>query len=163
MVDTTISYPVDEARRLRVSQRVSSAWEPGREPEPAVLSEIAEQVRHRFAEAMNILRRLPHGATDRPSTKTGATLPVIHSTAEAYGHWVITPKEPPTAEEISRMDATLEWLWWIPADWRKAVVGVAIGAPLRRIARRMGCSHEHVRKIERKGIERIARRVRSGA
>lgn len=161
-LETEITYPARDYRQqpVRLRRKVHGYVEAPPEPLPDPVVGTAEYVRTRMAEAMQILKRLPYGKTDRPSTRTSAALPVVHSAVEAYGHWMPEVKNPPTAAEIDRMDECLAWLWWVPAEWRKAVAGVACEVPLRRIATRMRCSHEHVRRLERKGIERIARRVR---
>jgi hypothetical protein len=119
----------------------------------------AELVRGQIAEAMRVLDRLPLGPTDRPSTKTGGTLPVVHSITSAYGYNQVKARVAPSAVEIQRMEEILTWQWWMPRPWWLAVTGVARDVPLRRIARIMRCSHEQVRRLERKGVERIARRL----
>lgn len=154
--ETRSSWPRAGKRALGLSVPWGS---PAPEPEPEPTDWTAETVRVRFAEAMQILDRLPLGPTDRPSTKTGGTLPVVHSIASAYGYAQAESRVRPTAAEIDRMDDVLTWLWWIPAEWRKAVIGVARNVPLRRIAKVMRCSHTHVARLERKAVERIARRL----
>lgn len=154
---TEASWPHGDLRR-RVRSR---PWSPSVEPEPEIVDWTAELVRRRMAEAMGVLDRLPLTSTDRPSRTLACwPLPVVHSIASAYNYGQVGARAVPTAEEIGRMDEALAWLGWIPADWRAAVAGVARTVPLRRIARIMKTHPEQVRRLERKGVERIARRLR---
>lgn len=64
---------------------------------------------------------------------------------------------PPAPPPADAPPAALGALVWRPAvRQRKAVVGVALGIPLRRIARGLGCSHTQIARLERQGIAAIA-------
>jgi len=65
-----------------------------------------------------------------------------------------------TRERVSRMDEVFNrWVWWLPEIERVAVLGMASGAPRRRIARKIGCSRYQVYRLKDRGLRHIATRL----
>jgi len=169
--DSEVTYPNPDyqAQIKRVRRMVRSFRPPAPEPQPDPVSWGADHVRVRMVEAAQTLRRLPTAATDRPSSKAAGGLGAIHGWG-GYGYSAPVVRVQPTTEEITRLEECLVWLRsWLDTDHQMAVWGVAMGVPLRKIAQQMtkrrhrdnkkGVSYETVRRYERSGVERIARRL----
>lgn len=110
----------------------------------------ADLVREWLGEAMETLRSCP---TDHPGGCRSSMPDVVHQAALAYGWSEPTIRLLPTPAALGRLDVVLQWLFLLDdVDQRKAVVGVAMGVPLRRIGRALHRSHTHVATLERKAV-----------
>ncbi|QCO07569.1 DUF6362 family protein [Azospirillum argentinense] len=85
--------------------------------------------------------------------RTRSSLPTpVHDTMLAYGWQKARAPRQNTPAELAKLDVVLEWVRLFEPDTRKALVGVAMGLPLRKIARAIGCSHTQVANLERKAV-----------
>jgi hypothetical protein len=111
-----------------------------------------------LAEAADTLRRLP-----RPMLHGRLTCwpDVIRSAAELYHAEAHARNRPPAPapDAISRMDQALVWLLPLDLEERRILWARACGIPWRRLEDADGRSHVTLRKIHRRGIERIMRRL----
>jgi len=163
----TVSYPVggrrtvsSDARRATHTRTATvEPWTPA--PGDEVLEGpwggsggwTVDLVREWLAEAMETLRSCP---TDHPGGCRSSMPDIIHQAALAYGWSELKIRALPTPAALGRLDVVLQWLFLIDdVDQRKAVVGVAMGIALRRIARTLHRSHTHVATLERKAIEQL--------
>lgn len=110
----------------------------------------ADLVRDWLSEAMETLRTCP---TDLPTGGRSSMPPVVREAAVSYGWAQARVRLLPTPAALGRLDVVLRWLFLLDdVNQRKAVVGVAMGLSLRRVARSIGRSHTHVAKLERDGV-----------
>jgi hypothetical protein len=110
-------------------------------------------VRGLVADAMATLR-LCRGDGPRPYR---CALPdVVREAVTAYGWHDARVRLRPTMDQLGRLDDVLGWLFLLddPQE-RMALVGVAMGQSLRRVARLIGCSHTQVRILERRAVAAI--------
>lgn len=99
----------------------------------------ATDVADRFEEAVYVLRRMDVGRT-KPMGYFSTMPEVVRTTAE------ILQAEPdefqlgsPTAEAISRMEETIEWIFWLDDEDERRVVWLrAANVPWEPICRRLG-------------------------
>lgn len=111
----------------------------------------ADLVREWLAEAMETLRTCP---SDHPGGWRSSMPDVVRQAALAYGWDAPRIRLVPSPAALGRLDIVLQWLFLLDeVDQRKAVVGVAMGLSLRRIARTIGRSHTHVATLERRAVE----------
>lgn len=127
-----------------------------------------EQVRARFIDAIQAMRRMRRDAHTVPSERVTAALSVINDAMEAYGWEAAEASQPmPTADELRWMDRVLpDWLLLVDGDdavsERKAMIGVGLQLNLRAIGRDLGCSHETARQLQKRGFTRVAERLNAG-
>lgn len=93
-------------------------------------------VADRLEEAASTLRRLPSVA---PRGQYSFWPDIIHDANDAYG-WNDAELRLglPSAEEITRMDECLEWLYWVTPNELRLVWLRAERAPWKKIMRRFG-------------------------
>jgi DNA-directed RNA polymerase specialized sigma24 family protein len=65
----------------------------------------------------------------------------------------------PTADQITRMDEVLIWLYWLEGKNRTLVVMHALGLSYRQIAHHDKCSHERIRQVWRRACKKIVVRL----
>lgn len=127
-----------------------------------------EQVRERFIDAIQAMRRLKRDAHTVPSERVTAALTVINDAMEAYGWEAAEASQPlPTADELRWMDRILpDWLLLVDGDdavmERKAMILVGLRLNLRAIGSDLGCSHVHARRLQQRGFIRVAERLNAG-
>ena len=121
-----------------------------------------ELIRDRMHEAMQTLQYLPMPRYGRPD-RLRTSLPVLVQDTLIADQPCGTARlryPPPTAQQVDRLDACLEWLLWITdARKRKVVTGLAQGLPLRKIGFLVGRSHEWVRRTEKTALQQIVNRL----
>lgn len=120
----------------------------------------ADLVREWVAEAMETLRACP---LDHPSGCVSSMPDIVREAVLSYGWSDATILILPSPAALGRLDVVLQWLFLLDdVDQRKAVVGVAMGLPLRRIGRMIGRSHTHAATLERKAIEQLVTVLNEG-
>lgn len=157
-----VSFPADAPGR-----RTTSTWDAGTitmtvepwRPAPGDPEQerswggagwTADLVRQWLSEAMETLR---HCRSDGPVGGRSSMPAVVHQAELAYGWAEATIRVLPTPAELARLDVVLEWIMLFDdLATRKALVGVAMGLPLRRIARSIRRSHTHVASLERAAV-----------
>jgi len=127
----------------------------------------------RLETAGTILLTMPNTG---PSTRLRMSRhDVVHSAIEAYG-WQspqtrLRPPAPSSAD-ISRMDETMGWIAFIPADkyvlkrivGARCLVGPLTGRhlyPWRRLASLLGADHKAIQRWHAQGIDLIVRGLRA--
>ncbi|MBF0629246.1 MAG: hypothetical protein HQL91_13600, partial [Magnetococcales bacterium] len=75
-----------------------------------------KMVAERMAEAASTLRRLKVSGL-KPQGYGNSWPDIVHEFSEAYGYNdLVIRLGPPTADAITRMDETMEWLQWLEID-----------------------------------------------
>jgi len=127
------------------------------EAQNAALLKALEIQNAALREALDSLRRLRATRHTWPDSTRVAWPQAVLEASEAYGYTAEAIHRPrPTAEEISHMDAVLPWLMWLTRTERICLSGVAMGVPLRRLARICGCSRTTAAAWARAAAARIA-------
>lgn len=168
---TRVRYPratADNGRHLEEIAVVVDPWRPApdhpADPADAVGRPgtwSAAAVRAAIAEALDTLCRLPG---DRPAGYRCALPPVVREAIESYGWQATRVRRPVTLGETAGLDIVLEWLFWLDdVAQRRAVVGLGLGVPLRRLARTLGVSHTQVSRLETAAITALVDRLNAGA
>lgn len=165
---TVVRYPLAiavDGRHLEEVEEIVVPYQPAPAEDapdaagtPAVWT--ADHVRGWITEALDTLSRLPG---DGPAGPRCALPPVVREAIESYGWQPTRVRQPVTLGESARLDSVLGWLFFLDdVQERRAVVGVALGVPLRRLARDMQLSHTTVSRRESAGIARILARLAAG-
>ncbi|MBF0138501.1 MAG: hypothetical protein HQL65_19905 [Magnetococcales bacterium] len=114
-------------------------------------------VAKRMGEAARTLRRLPKVL---PAGYISFWPSVIHDPRDAYGlNDVELQLGPPTAEEISRMDAALQWLHWLEPDQARLVWLSAENVPRKLIMRKMNVSRSTIWRLLATSLAIISTRL----
>ena len=160
---TTRKTSIDKPWERKMPDRYEST---GDDDDPGLWT--MEQVRARFIDAIQAMRRMRRDAHTVPSERVTAALSVINDAMEAYGWEAAEASQPmPTAEELRWMDRVLpDWLLLVDGDdavrERKAMIGVGLRLNLRAIGEDLGCSHETARQLQKRGFTRVAERLNAG-
>ncbi|MBF0423764.1 MAG: hypothetical protein HQL77_17895 [Magnetococcales bacterium] len=103
-----------------------------------------KMVADRMAEAASSLRRLK--VSGLKPVGYGSSWPdIIHEFSEAYGYNDLAVRlGPPTADAITRMDETMEWLRWLESDQVQLVWLHAEGVPRKVIMAKLGVQRTRV-------------------
>ncbi len=116
------------------------------------------EVADRFQEAVRTLRRLP------PVKKNGYfnTWPsIVYTTAEVL-QMEVQPLRlgPPSAEAISRMEATIEWIFLLDTEEERRIIWLrAARVPWRPICYQLGCKRTTAHHKHKMALSKIVTRL----
>lgn len=116
-------------------------------------------VSDRFEEAVRTLRRLDVGRT-KPMGYF-STWPEM-----VYDAWEVMAMDklpirlgPPQPDAISRMEKTLNWLWWLEKDECMLIWWRAENKPWKPICCALGCGRKKAWEMRNKALEKVAYRL----
>lgn len=140
------------------SEAMAADQERGAMPAPHLWG--ASEVRARLAEAAEVLRALALGPRDRPARLVARWPDVVRQGFEAYGYGPVRVRPlAPSPAAVSRADAAVLWLLWLPAAARRVVWARAQRLAWRRIEDLDGRSHTTLRRVEGDAVTEICRRL----
>lgn len=118
-----------------------------------------KMVAERIEEAATTLRRLNVSGL-KPKVYGSSWPDVIHEFSEAYGYNdLVVRLGPPSAEAITLMDQTMEWLHWLEVEQVQVVWLYAEGVPRKVIAAKVGLSRAAIWRMWASALTVIATRL----
>ena len=118
-----------------------------------------ESVEERFEEAARTLKRLSIPRL-KPQGYFNGWPDIIYTTWELEMQDKLPLRlGPPPADQISRMEEALGWLWWLEPDERNLVWMRAGGVRWKVICYRIGYSRETMRTKHKIALTRISARL----
>lgn len=127
--------------------------------QPSSISWTVAAVRGRFREAALTLQRLPD--RDRRVLYGGGSgwPDVVRQAAEAYAYGEVGVRVQPSAGAIDRMHEVFGWCGWLSPVQLRIAWAAASGISVAKLARRIGCHRDTVRRRRDEAHAVVARRL----